>query len=193
MKSLEKGITLVEILITISITIIVSTLLVTIFTQNSRLFSNQQAKVTHGISSNEVINKIDDSLRGAVAIEAQYPAESPTSISGTSTLIIKLPSIDVNGNIISTSYDYTVFKADPSISTILRQTTYPAIGSARPSINQVITSDLKSITFGFFDDSKIAVSPSTASLITYSLVLAAKQVNTTVESSASGQTRLRNN
>lgn len=189
----QKGVTLVEVLVTISITAIVSTLLVGIFTQNNRLFSNQQAKISHGISSNEVINKIDDAIRGAATIETSYPAQNPTYTSGSSVLVLKLPSVDANGSVISNSYDYLVFTKDQSIPTILRQILYPSAQSSRHAENQVLTNDLKSIAFSYLNDSKTIVSPPSATLVSYNLVLSSNQVNTTVESSASGQTRLRNN
>lgn len=189
----EHGITLTEILITLSITAIVSTLLVSIFSQNNRLFYNQQTKVSHGISSNEVINQIDDGIRIAVSVDSQYPAQDPTYLTGSSTLILKLASIDGSGNIVNGTYDYLIFARDASISTILRKQIFPAVGSSRKSLNQVITNSLKSIQFNYQNDAKSTVQPSEASLVNYNLILQSQQGNSIVESSASGQTRLRNN
>lgn len=191
--SSEKGITLTEILVTLAITAIVSTLLVSIFTKNNQLFYNQQTKVSHGISSNEVINQIDDAIRGAISVEAQYPTLNPIFTSSSSTLILKLASIDSNGNVISGSYDYLVFSEDPTIVTILRRHVFPSAESSRTTANQVITTNLKSLEFNYQNDSKQNVNPPQASLVTYTLSLQSQQGNAIVESSASGQTRLRNN
>lgn len=193
MRLNSKGITLTEILVTLAITAVVGTLLVTIFSQNNRLFYNQQTKVSHGISSNEAINQIDDGIRGAVTVESQYPAQNPNYISGVSTLILKLPSIDTSGNVISTTFDYMIFSIDPSIPTILRQIVYTDPQSARSSANKVISTNLKSLNITYLSDAKAAVSPASASLINYILILSSKQGDQTIESSASGQTRLRNN
>lgn len=189
----QSGITLIEVLITISITAIVSVFLVGIFTQNNNLFYNQSAKVSHGVSSNEVINLIDDSIRGATAVEAQYPAQNPSHVTGANTLILKIPSVDASGNIISDTYDYLVFTTDASLPAILRQITYPSAQSSRPATNTVITQSLKTLKFSYLNDTKAAVSPLLASLVSYDLNLSSAQGNSIVESSASGQTRLRNN
>lgn len=189
----SKGITLTEILVTLAITAVVVTLLATIFSQNNRLFYNQQTKVSHGISSNEVINQIDDAIRGAISVEAQYPAQNPTYTSGDSTLILKLPSIDGSGNVISGVFDYMVFSKDLTLPAILRQIIYTDPQSARKSANKVISTTLKSLTITYLSDVKATVSPTSASLVNYSLILSSKQGDQTIESSASGQTRLRNN
>lgn len=193
MRFCQSGFTLVEFIITITITIIVSTLLVVIFSQNNSLFYSQQAKVSHGISSNTVISRIDDAIRQAITISTAYPAESPEYTSNQSTLILQLASIDQSGSTIPDSFDYQVFTPDKSNSKILRQLTFPAVASSRSARNEVIATNLKSINFVYLNDTKSPVIPSSATIVSYTLNLASPQVNVTVDSSASGQTRLRNN
>lgn len=143
-----KGVTLVEALLTLGIAVVVGALLLVIIVNTSGLFYQQSSKLEQGLSLNDALSEIRKSIRTSQAVAATYPAAgSPTYTSGATQLVLKIPSIDSSGNIISTS-DYFVFLKDTDK---LRFRTFPDSQSSRKAQDQIFTTKLDSLIFEYFD------------------------------------------
>jgi len=130
---------------------LVGVLLLVIIVNSSGLFSRQSSKVSQGLTVNDALVTIRNNIKEAGSIAANYPESgSPLYISGPTQLILKIPSTDVSGNIILSTFDYFVFFAD---LTKLRLKTYPNAASSRAAQDQIFMTNLKDLNFKYFNSS----------------------------------------
>lgn len=187
-----KGLTLVEVLIAMGISVIVGALLLVIILNSSGLFLNQSSKVGQGLESNDALAKIRGTIRESSFIASVFPESgSPVYISGSGQLVLKLSSIDQNDDIILDVYDYFVFFLDTDK---LRLKSFPDIQSARPAQDQILSLNVDSLKFQYFDSTvpPNEVSPSSAVKIKISLSLKQKVGQSFEVSIATTEASLRN-
>lgn len=189
-----KGFTLPEILIAITISALAGVLLISFLVQNNGLFMNENAKVSQGLSLNDASSQITNAVKSASSIATQYPQSSPQFFTGAETLILALPSIDSQSQIIENVYDYYVVTKDPQNPNILRKYLFPSAGqSQRSSENQVLATNLSSLKFLYLDESGSTVSPSQAAKVNFSINLTTSTGINSNSASASGEVNLKNN
>jgi len=121
----EEGISLPELLISISLFGIVSILFVTIVLTNSRIFSDQKTNI-HIASQNRIaLDEMTNQIRESAEVtNCPYPSCNPAISSTLSTLVLKIWPIDASGNpfdpTTTTGPDYIVYKqCNPAISSTL--------------------------------------------------------------------------
>ena len=144
------GLTLVEVLVAMGVASIVGALLLVIMVNSAGLFYKESSKVEQGLSLNDALLNIKQALRGASNVASTYPPTgSPTYTSSATQLVLKVPSIDSSGNIVSGVFDYFIFFQDGGK---LRFKTFPDDGqSARKGQDQIFTTNLDSLIFEYFD------------------------------------------
>ncbi len=146
---MKSGLTLVEVLIAMGISSVVGTLLLVIIVNSSGLFYQQSSKVSQGLTVNDALVTIRSNIKEAGSIAANYPQSgSPLYTSGPLQLVLKIPSIDVSGNIILSTFDYFVFFADQSK---LRLKTFPNGLSQRAALDQIFMTNLKNLNFKYLN------------------------------------------
>lgn len=188
----QKGLTLAEVIIVLGISAVVGLLLMNIFVQNNQLLYQQSAKVSQGVSLNDAVNAITNDIKSASAVAAGYPIGSPTILSSDSGLVLQIPSIDSNNNIINQTYDYTAIFPDAANQQLLREQIYPDPQSSRQALNRVLVSNLSLIKFSYLDSSGQIVTPTAASAINLTINLKQKVGMGNEQSSSSAQVHLRN-
>ncbi len=146
----QKGLTLTEALITLSIAMVAGALLLVIMVNTGGLFYKQSSKVEQGFSLNHSLSQLKMSIRASSQVATSYPSESPIYTSGSTEVVLKVPSEDSSGNIISGVFDYFVFFQD---SGKLRFKSFPDSQSARVAQDQIFTTNLDSLIFEYFDSS----------------------------------------
>lgn len=145
----QRGLTLVEALLTLGIAAIVGTLILVIIVSSAGLFYQQSGRVEQGLSLNDALLNIKETIRGASAIAAAYPETgTPSYTSGATQLVLKVPSIDSSANIISGVFDYFVFVKDIQQ---LRFKTFLDGQSSRKPQDQIFTTNLDNLLFEYFD------------------------------------------
>lgn len=187
-----RGLTLVEVLIAMGISVIVGALLLVIILNSSGLFLNQSSKVGQGLESNDALAKIRETIRESSLIASSYPeSASPVYTSGSGQLVLKLSSVDSNGNIVSDTYDYFVFFFDTDK---LRLKSFPDTQSTRKAQDQILSFNVDSIKFQYFDSTvpPNEVSPSSAAKIKITLSLKQKAGQSFEVSIATTEASLRN-
>ena len=190
----SRGISLVELLIGVSVAGLVGVLLVTLLTQNSRIYTDQNAKITDGITINNSVAKIEETIKSAAAIAAQYQhSGGPLYTTGTNTLVLTQPSINASGVVIENTYDYLVLSADTQNNKVLRLILYPNAQSSREAQNQVLATNLSLLEFSYYNSLGEAVSPILATRIRYVMNVNQTISTQTQTSSTSGTVNLRNN
>lgn len=186
-----RGLTLVEVLIAIGISIIVGALLLAIIVNSSGLFYNQSSKVGQGLGVNDALSKIRSTIKESGGIAASYTFESTTYTTGATQLVLKLPSLDTSGNIISDTFDHFIFFLD---QTKLRFKTFPHSLSSRKMQDQIFTTSADSVRFQYFDSTAPPneVAPESAAKVRISLSLKQKVGQSFEVSSATSEASLRN-
>jgi hypothetical protein len=190
----SRGISLVELLIGVSVAGLVGVLLVSLLTQNSRIYTDQNAKINDGITINNSVAKIEETIKSAAAIANQYQhSGGPLYTTGSSTLVLTQPSINTSGAVIENTYDYLVLSADTQNSKILRLILYPNAQSTREAQNQVLATNMSKLEFRYFNSLGESVSPILATRIGYILNVNQTIATQSQTSSTSGTVNLRNN
>lgn len=150
MKS-GAGFTLVELLVTTGVVVVAGVLLLAVLINSTGIFYKESSKIGQGLNSNDALNSIRQYVKSASAIAATYQVDELTSLVTSSTqLILKLPSIDSNENIIADVSDYFVFFKQGDK---MRLKSYPNLQSSRLAIDQVLSSNVESLLFQYFDNS----------------------------------------
>lgn len=188
----QKGISLVEMLIALTLISLVGVLMVYLAVQNSGLFFRETAKVSQGLSINDASTAISDLIRGSSGVVSTYVDGGTTYSSGLDTIIVSLPSVDAQGNVIENTLDYAVITRDPSQQTVLRKRVFPNALSSRKSENQVLVTELYNTSFYYLNNSGVQVSPSAASKVNFVINLKENTGINSHESSSSGEVSLRN-
>lgn len=188
-----KGFSLIEVLITISIGAIIGSLLMAIFVQSNDVFFLERIKVAQGVNINDAVNFITEDIKSATAVTDGYPPPTPSIFSTSSQIVLKLPALALNGDVISDEYDYIVIGPDAASPKILKETTYLSPNSKRPSKNRILTTQLSTIQFLYADQNGNSVSPSSASKIQFIINLSENLQSESKTSSASANVNLRNN
>lgn len=187
-----KGFSLLEMILAIGITALISGLILSILINNNGVLYKQNSLVSEGLSLNDTLLAIDDKIRQATGVAASYPQAAPIYFSGTNTLVLKLPALDSQGGVINNVYDYMVTTQDTSNNKILRLQVFPDLQSIRKAENKVLTTLVESIEFSFLDKTGASVNPEAAFQVGIDLTVLSKTGSIGSNRSSSSVTTLRN-
>ncbi|MBI2011557.1 type II secretion system protein [Candidatus Daviesbacteria bacterium] len=188
-----KGFTLVELLIVMAVSAIAGVLLLQVLVNNNSLVVDQSFKISHGLNLNDISSIIENDIKSSAGVVAEYPDSNPIYITSDNTLIIKIPSINQDEDVIPDIFDHIVVAADSANQKVLRRITIPSEQSSRPSNNRVLTSSLSLIKFSYLDSTGVSTTPTNASKINYIVNLLNKSGLNNYQSSTSGEINFRNN
>ncbi len=193
-KVKNSAFTLIELLIGVTTAGIVGVLLIALLTQNSRIYTDQNNKIADGITLNNSAAKIEETIKSASSISAQYtPSGGPLFTTGANTLVLTQPTINSGGNVIENTYDYLVLSADNPNSKVLRLHLYPDALSSRKAQNKVLATNLSNLTFYFYSSTGETVSPTLATRVGFVINVNETVAGKTKIASTSGTVNLRNN
>lgn len=148
-SQMSNGFTLVELLVTTGVIVVAGVLLLAVLVNSTGIYYKESSKIGQGLNSNDALNSIRQYVKGASAIAATYQVDELTSlVTNSSQLVLKLPSVDSNENIIPDVFDYFVFLKEEDK---LRLRSYPDIQSSRLTIDQILSSNVESLLFQYFD------------------------------------------
>jgi type II secretory pathway pseudopilin PulG len=188
-----QGFSLVEVLLVVSVSSLVGVLLLSVFTQNNGLFIQQSARVAQGLSKNDAFTEISESIKYAASI-VPLSQGNPQYVTGLETIVLALPAIDAQGNVIDQTFDHLIISKDPQNPKILRKLLQKDDESARVSENKVLVTKLSKINFYYLDQEGKSVTPTSATKVNFVLNLnEATGLNRSEDSSSSSQVNLRNN
>lgn len=186
------GFGMVEMVVVLAIFGIAGTILISVLVQNNNIASTQSVKVSQGLSLNDSISQINSLIRSAAFIALNYPAETPEYVSGQDTLILALPSLDSNGQVISSTYDYAVVTRDSSNPEHFKKIVFPSAVSSRKSEDVTLIQTLSLIKFNYIDSAGLATTPNLAAKVEFIINVSEKAGSEEEESSRSGEVNLRN-
>lgn len=185
-----KGITLIEIVITVSITMVIGLVLANILLNSTSLQVQEEAKVSQGLGLNDALFKIRSTAKSAYAVAISYPETPPVQYtSSPSELVLKIPTIDVSGNMIKGSFDYFVYY---TTTNFLKEKVFPSPQSKLKSSDQILARNVSKVTFDYLDINNNVVSPTATAKIKISLQLTEQAGLEKQESISTSEAVLRN-
>lgn len=169
----EFGLTLIEVLIAMGISIAVTGLLVVIMISSAGLFSRQSISLEQGLNINDALMSVRQNIKQAKAVEASLTGGTTTYNSSLEQLILKTPSIDSSGNIIPGTFDYAVFFKDINK---LRLKVFPDGSSSRKSQDRIFSTGVDNLRFQYFnsDNPPLEVIPPLATTVRVTLTIKQK-------------------
>lgn len=174
------------------IAVVVSGFLLVIIVNSTGLFYKQSSTIEQGISANDALSAVKNSIKEAQSISANYPEIQPfTYTTGQTQLILKLASLDLSGNIIADTFDYFVFFLDQAK---LRFQVFPNALSQRKSRDQILSTNAENLEFKYYNSANPAseVTPVSAAKVKITLSLKQKSGQVTERSIATTEANLRN-
>jgi|GEM_PF-512346 len=141
-----QGFTLVETLIIVVIASLLMMALFSLFEWHSSMYKYQQALVRVTGSARASLQAMDLYVRQAGAVLSSHDFNGTVYNSGPSVLVLQLPSVDDNGDVLAGKSDYIVFYADGNR---LMQRVQADASSARVSITKQLSDTLDSLTLTY--------------------------------------------
>lgn len=186
------GFTLFETVIVAGIALIAGTFLVSILVNNTGVTNTEKSMVTQGLSTNDSVREIDNYIRQAVAIVSGFPVISPTYVTGSNTIVIKIPAIDNQGTI-SNVFDFIVITKDSTRENLLKEYVFPDSSlSIRETTDKILTNILESIEFTYLDKNGNIIAPTLAEKVKTKITVLSKNGSANKSRSATIVTSLRN-
>lgn len=179
---MQKGFTLAEIVIALSIATVVGGLLLTIMVGSAGLFHKESSKVNIGLNTNDALSQVQRSIRQAYAVDAA---------SSENQLVLQIPSIDPSGDIIPDTFDDFVFLSDAN-KFIFK--VFPDPASSREAADQIFSTLVDDLTFKYYNfaNPPAEVAPIAAVKVSVTLKLKQKSGADYQTSIATTEANLRN-
>lgn len=187
-----KGLSLIELLIITGVMTVVGALLMVIMVNSAGLFTKESAKLEAGLNINDTLVQVRSNIKNASSIASSYSDSTTTYTTGTTQLILQIPSLDSSNNIITDTFDYYIFFLDQKK---LRFKTFPNAASARKDQDQIFSNIIDSLKFQYFNSSTppTEVTPTIARKVRITLTLKRKTtVNSYETNIATSEANLRN-
>ena len=160
MKISQKlGFTLAEVLVVTFLFVILIMIGAGIFLYNNRFYENQSGEVFSISATREAGDKINEFTRQAVAIESAYTYNSINYSTGAQIVVLKLPALEADNDIIAGVYDYVIIGASSTAPSLLELITAPHSASARPGRYLLLSNKLAALNFTY-DNTNLALAKS---------------------------------
>lgn len=140
---------LADTLISIFILTLITFLVIGIFFTYYSFFLTEVAYKNLNSDNVITLSQISSEIKNALNVIDSKLIQGTNYTTDQNTLILELPSIDSNQNIIPNTYDYEVFYQDTVNPKLLKSTIALGAGSVRQSTSTTLTSFLENINFNF--------------------------------------------
>jgi prepilin-type N-terminal cleavage/methylation domain-containing protein len=182
--SSSRGFTLIETIVVVTVFTILMIGLIGIYLNFGSYLATEQktAEVVH--SASRLTSQVHDMTLQANAVAASYVFSGTTYTSGSTTLVLELPSVNASGDIVTNAHDYVVFYAT---NTKAYKIVDSAIGSARVGATIRLSDTLGSLTFTYDN-----ATPSLASKVDVDVQTQAQTKQGLVQTRVHEQAYLRN-
>ncbi len=172
----QAGLTLMEVLVAMGISILVGALLVVIIVNSAGLYSKESINLQGGLNSNNALGEIRQTIKQSSAIISSYTDGAVTFTSGNDRIVLKVSSTDSLGNLISDTFDYFVFFKDANI---LRLKTFPDTASSRKTQDRIFSTNVDSLKFQYLNSANPPEEVTAATAAKVKVTLSIKQKNGT--------------
>lgn len=187
----RSGLTLIEVILSMGITVIIGVLLVVIIVNSTSLFTKQASNIQEGLNINDTLSNIRGNIKQASAVVVSYTSGGATYTTGASQLVLKVASIDSSGNILSNIFDYFIFYLDQKT---IHLKIFPDPSSSRKSADRIFSTSVDNLKFQYLNSAAppVEVVPINATKVRVSLALKQKVGLSFATSMATSEANLRN-
>lgn len=155
-KNAQRGFTLIELIIALVICSLIGIVIFDFFINNDSLIRSEYASLEVIGGARDVITEARTLTAEAIEIIDTRSFWGNSYTTGSSTLILRLPSITSAGDIVSGQSDYAVIYAT---GTSAYRITEPSASSARASTTRFISNNIYSLIFSFSASTTMTNSP----------------------------------
>lgn len=145
------GYSLAEVLVSVFIITVVVGILGAAFVGLYRSYLLYSTKNELLIDAGRMIDQIGNSVRPAYSIEASHVIDSTTYTSDRTTVVLKIASLDPNGDPLAGVFDYVVFTRDGMNTALLREIIDADPSSARIDRERVLGENVDDLVFLYKD------------------------------------------
>ena len=145
----NRGIGLMESIAVIGIMTIILVMVSQIFAVSYDVFIKQSARTDNETSAVIAARVISDMTRDSSVIQSSRTINGTTYTTSANTLVLQMPTIDSNNNVVTGSYDYIAFYRDGTTPTKIFSDTQPAPGSKKVQGKKLVTAYNSILTFRY--------------------------------------------
>lgn len=153
----QRGLTLVEVTVAMAIFVVSSLVIVSLFIYHAKLFQIEERVSSLKINKSLFTKNFNEAGGAASAVIASWNIGGTPYVSSSSTVVFKIPAVDLSGNLLANLFDYVVFYRDAG--NVLMKTE-AAAGSRKKSGQKLLASSAENLIFRYN-----SASPQDASLI----------------------------
>jgi competence protein ComGC len=146
-----QGVSLLETIVVIGISVVLFFIITNIFISFSRLFQIQSAMTDVEMNNYLALNRLQKAIKESDQILTSKIINSTTYSTSNNTLVLEAPSIDSGGNIISGSYDFfSIHRDSLDQSKLIFSTSVNSQSSRRPG-DTLISAFVDKLIFSYND------------------------------------------
>jgi prepilin-type N-terminal cleavage/methylation domain-containing protein len=142
----QNGFTLIETLVVIAVFAVVVLVLLNLFDRHGALYTYEQAQLAVSGGSRITMTEVNTYASQAYRIMASADVGGTTYTSGTTTLVLQIPTVNSSGNIVADTWDYAVFTLTGASLTEIIQ---PDGQSARPAVSRLLSDIVSGLSFTY--------------------------------------------
>lgn len=166
----DSGFSLIEALVTLAVLMVVIFLLTEIYVGQSSFFQREEARLDTSLALTQTLTDITAQVRQAVRVAATSTFDSISYASGLEQLILALPSVDSQGQLLIGYFDYVVYYRDVQNPTKLMKKVAPSASSTRPAQTKCLADNVSGLTFIYNNQDFDQVNQVQASLLVLKMV-----------------------
>lgn len=152
----RSGVTLLELLITISILLVVAGALAIVFRYSYRTYALETTDGQLQLEGQVILDRINRQTRQAIKVTNAWT----THTTNEQILILQLASLTGGREIIPNTYDYIIYRPDSANPNHLLEITLADSASSRQSGTRTLTKHLATLAFRYFDSAGTELSDS---------------------------------
>lgn len=146
MPNVVSGFTLIEVLITVALSVILMLAIEKLYVVYGRVIISQKSSIEVALGGNKIMDAARAAGSQAKQVVAAHSFSGTSYDSSTTTAIFELPAVDASGAIIAGAYDYIGIHAS---GTVAYRLVDAAPGSARVPAEKRLTSVLDALSFAY--------------------------------------------
>lgn len=136
-----------ETLVTLAVLMVVIFLLVEIFVGQGVFFQREDARLDTSLALTQALTDFTAQVRQATRVVANATLDSVSYASGLEQLILELPSLDNQGQLLTGYFDYVVYYRDVQNPTKLIKKVAPSAQSTRLAQTKCLADNVNELNF----------------------------------------------
>jgi hypothetical protein len=137
---------LAETVIATAVLIFILVALIVLYNNYLKSYHNQETRISMGTAAREAMKELQSAALQANQIVASQTIFGVTYTTGAHTVVLRIPSIDGSGNIVSGKYDYAVFYLTGKN---LYRSVQADVASSRSSVSNKISDAVNTLIFSY--------------------------------------------